>query len=127
MKIHEPPMQFAEGKAEDWAKGLANNQDPYGNACYRFASEWATRMEATNPDSLTDSEFRVMMDRTSREADDEGITGFMFGVAVSMLAACWMHGERLRRIHNLATQIRDEGEKANKTGGVLNPALLRIE
>jgi hypothetical protein len=44
-----------------------------------------------------------------------------------VLASCWEHGEELRRWHNLKTQIRDEGEKANESGGVLNPALLNIE
>jgi len=32
----------------------------------------------------------------------------------------------LRQWHNLKTQIKDEGEKANASGGVLNPALLTI-
>ena len=34
--------------------------------------------------------------------------------------------DRLRRWHNKATQIGTEGDKANETGGVLNPALLTI-
>lgn len=56
----------------------------------------------------------------------EGITGFMYGCAVSALAHFWAHGEALRRWHNLDTQIGTEGEKANESGGVLNPALLNI-
>ena len=31
----------------------------------------------------------------SHEADIEGITGFMYGAAVSVLASCWTHGEAL--------------------------------
>jgi hypothetical protein len=58
--------------------------------------------------------------------DNDGITGFMYGCAVSILSKVWIHGEQLRRWHNLKTQLRDEGEKANQTGGVLNPALLCI-
>lgn len=57
-------------------------------------------------------------------ADDEGITGFMYGCAVSILSQVWTHGDALRRWHNLNTQIGKEGERANETGGVLNPALL---
>jgi len=38
----------------------------------------------------------------------------------------WAHGEALRLWHNLKYQLRDEGEKANETGGVLNPALLNL-
>lgn len=50
----------------------------------------------------------------------------MYGVAVSTLAKVWKHGEALRMWHNLTTQLRDEGEKANESGGVLNPACLSI-
>ena len=64
--------------------------------------------------------------QTSHDADLEGITGFMYGCAVSILSKCWKHGEDLRRWHNLDTQIGNEGEKANESGGVLNPALLSV-
>ena len=40
---------------------------------------------------------------------DSGITGFMYGAAVSTLARVWIHGEALRLWHNLKTQIGDEG------------------
>jgi hypothetical protein len=124
MKIHEPPMIFKdEAAASAWQQGLAKNQDPYGNACYRFASEWATRMEA----ALTTGEsLESCAKRLSHEADDEGITGFMYGCAMQILAAWWIHGETLRRWHNLDTQIGTEGERANERGTVLNPALLNI-
>jgi hypothetical protein len=46
--------------------------------------------------------------------------------AVQILSEGWVHGEELRQWHNLDTQIRDEGEKANREGGVLNPTLLSI-
>lgn len=62
----------------------------------------------------------------SHLADTEGITGFMYGCAVSILSQVWVHGEELRRWHNIETQIKDEGEKANESGGVLNPALLCV-
>jgi hypothetical protein len=64
--------------------------------------------------------------RASHLADDEGITGFMYGCAVSILSKVWQYGEDLRRWHNIDTQIGTEGEKANESGGVLNPALLSI-
>jgi hypothetical protein len=50
----------------------------------------------------------------------------MYGAAVSVLSSCWEHGEELRRWHNLDVQIHDEGEKANETGAVLNPAIMCI-
>ena len=63
----------------------------------------------------------------SHEADKEGITGFMYGMAVSILSSVWIHGEQLRIWHNLDTQIHKEGKRANKKGTVLNPALLNID
>jgi hypothetical protein len=53
-----------------------------------------------------------------------GITGFMYGCAVAILADVWEYGEELRRWHNLKTQIGKEGERANEKGTVLNPAVL---
>lgn len=106
-----------------WKKACAANTDPYGGAVMRYAETWARLME----DGI--SKGRVLddiADETSHLADNEGLTGFMFGAAVSTLARVWIYGEDLRRWHNLKTQIRDEGEKANVSGGVLNPALLTI-
>ena len=114
-------MQVLDQQLYDGWK--AKNEDPYGAAVFRFAERWADLMEArlASGSTLTDC-----ADETSREADDEGITGFMYGMAVSILSQVWVHGEALRRWHNLDTQIGDEGEKANESGGVLNPALLNV-
>ena len=125
MEIHDQPMSFRDADAAvAWADGLAKNQDPYGNAVYRFASEWATRMESAIAAGET---VEQCAKRCAHEADDEGITGFMYGCALSMLAEWWAHGEALRRWHNLDVQFGDEGEKANESGAVLNPALLTLE
>lgn len=128
MKIHEPPMEFKDEESSGkWEEGLKKNSDGYGLAIYRFASEWATRMEAVIASEETP---RIAIlkhaKRLSGEADDEGITGFMYGAAVSILSAWWKHGEDLRQWHNLDTQIGDEGLKENESGGVLNPAILNI-
>jgi hypothetical protein len=108
----------------DWELGLKNNQDPYGAAGYRFAELWANLMEEQIAQGKTLAE---CAETTSHEADTEGITGFMYGCAVSVLAHVWKHGEELRKWHNLDTQIRDEGEKANESGRVLNPAIINIK
>ena len=106
-----------------WQSWVSNNQDPYGSGVIRYAERWADAMEAAMAagESLADC-----AKRTSHEADTEGITGFMYGVAVQVLATSWALGEELRRWHNLDTQLGDEGERANAAGGVLNPALLNI-
>ena len=127
MKIHEPPMTFKDddGLAK-FNGGLENNQDPYGMAVYRYASEWATLMEKRITETEGVLTIEDIAKPCSREADTEGITGFMYGCAVSMLADIWVFGDELRRWHNLDTQIGNEGEIANEKGTTLNPALLRI-
>jgi len=47
-------------------------------------------------------------------------------MVVSILSKCWVYGETLRKWHNLEAQISDEGEKANRDGGVLNLAILNL-
>lgn len=106
-----------------WQKFKENNQDGYGGAVVTYAERWAQLMEV---EMANGKNLKEVAKAASFEADLEGITGFMYGCAVSILASCWKHGDLLRRWHNLATQIRDEGEKANEDGGVLNPALLSI-
>lgn len=108
----------------DWQKWVENNQDPYGKACVDFAERWANLMETKIAEG---AKLEDIAEKAGREADTDGITGFMYGCAVQMLAQCWKHGEQLRRWHNLDTQIGDEGERANESGGVLNPALLGVK
>lgn len=108
---------------EGWEKGLANNTDPYGRRCYTYAEDWANLMEARMAKGETIAQ---MAKSTSHEADTDGITGFMYGMAVKILSHVWDHGEALRLWHNLDTQIGNEGEQANEAGTVLNPAILNI-
>lgn len=122
--------------AEGWEKAKTANTDPYGNACITYMERWANLMEAkidaapTIPNDTTEKlverTIKACARDTSHEADTEGITGFMYGAAVSILSQVWEHGEALRRWHNLNTQLGNEGERANESGGVLNPALLNI-
>lgn len=106
-----------------WEKGKANNQDGYGAAIYEYANRWACLMEThiANGKALAS-----IAKQTSHEADTDGITGFMYSAAVSILAEVWVHGEQLRFWHNKKVQIADEGDKANEEGGVLNPAVLCV-
>ena len=114
-------MKIVDDQA--WQSRRDNNTDPYGGGVISYAERWADLMEARMAEGHTLEE--VAKD-TSRKADSDGITGFMYGAAVAVLASVWEHGEALRRWHNLDTQLRDEGERANATGRVLNPALLNL-
>lgn len=119
----DAPATMSLADEEGWGKAKAANSDPYGGAVMTYADRWARMMEArmAKGERIAD-----IADECSHLADEEEITGFMYGAAVSTLARVWKHGEALRMWHNIKTQIRDEGEKANESGGVLNPALLSI-
>jgi len=117
-------MKLKPGTESDYADYKANNQDPYGKGVVDFSETWANLMEQ---ELASGKKIADIAKDTSHKADTDGITGFMYGCAVSGLAHFWEHGEELRRWHNLDTQVRNEGEKANESGGVLNPAILNIE
>jgi len=107
----------------DWQKTVAANFDPYGIAVVQYTQRWVELMEEQISAGMSVAEIAK---ETSHKADTEGITGFMYGCAVSILSQVWEHGEELRQWHNLDTQIGHEGENANKDHGVLNLALLNI-
>lgn len=68
-----------------------------------------------------EDEMKVIVDNAkqlSYEADKEGITGFMYGAAVSILSQCWEYGEFLRKWHN--KEYEYDGD------GVVNPAVITI-
>jgi hypothetical protein len=121
-------IKGSEQEYNDWK---AKQSDAYGQRIFSYAEDWVKLLEARIPAEATDAEvMRIIVDHAeadSHTADTDGITGFMYGAAVAVLAKCWEHGEQLRRWHNLVTQVGNEGEKANESGAVLNPALLNIE
>ena len=118
---HAPAMEFSNSAA--WQSFEVANPDGYGRAVVEYAEQWARLMQL---ELASGRALEAIAEPTSRDADTDAITGFMYGCAVSMLAQCWIHGEQLRRWHNLKTQLHDEGARANASGGVLNPALLNL-
>lgn len=83
---------------EKWNRWIKNNQDPYGSGVVRYAKAWAELMEKrmAQGEKLEDT-----AKQCSHEADTEGITGFMYGAAVSVLASCWTYGEELQVWHSM--------------------------
>ena len=116
-------MKIKPGLEAEYDEYKAKNSDPYGAGVVTFERRWANAMEVFLEDGR---DLAAIAEDASRIADTEGITGFMYGCAVSTLAACWKYGDQLRRWHNIKTQLGNEGAKANESGGVLNPALLSI-
>ena len=113
-------MKILEGKEKEYKDWYDKNSDGYGRACFTYVERWADMLEnlieSSDEDVMTI--FAENADRLSHEADIEGITGFMYSCAVSILSQCWRYGEELRKWHN---------KKYNYDGdGVINPAVLSI-
>lgn len=117
-----PAMDRDEAK---WQEGLkAQKGSGYGLMIYTYAEYWARLVQKKMTEGY---KLEAVADECSDKADIPcGISGFMYGCAVSCLAECWKHGEELRIWHNKKYQLKNEGEEANKSGGVLNPAILSI-
>lgn len=113
-------MKILEGKEKEYKDWYDKNSDSYGRACFTYAERWADMLENLIKSSDEDAMTVIVKnaDGLSREADVEGITGFMYGMAVSILAQCWRYGEELRKWHN--KEYNYDGD------GVVNPAILTI-
>jgi len=117
-------MEIIEGKEQEYKEWRENNtKDFYSAGVVDFMERWAELMERA---LIENQKIPDCAESLCHEADIGGITGFQYGCAVGSLACFWKYGEELRRWHNLDTQIKDEGERANESGGVLNPAILTI-
>jgi len=72
----------------------ANCNDAYGRAILTFATRWADLMEAYIMETH-DKDFHNFADKLSFQADEEGLTGYMFSCAVAFLRDCWIYGKEL--------------------------------
>lgn len=122
-------MKIKTGMEADYAAYVrVNADDGYSARVVSYGEDWAKLMEeqiAAAPDQPVANTILLCAKETSRAADTDGITGYMYGAAVSGLAHFWEHGELLRRWHNkdLAPM---QAEAANAAGVTLNPALMII-
>jgi len=114
-----PTIELSDEKT--WREFKAKNRDCYGAGVIAYAQRWARLMQV---EIAAGKKLEDIAEDTSFLADTDGITGFMYGCAVTTLAQCWKHGEQLRRWHNHDTQMGTEGDEANENGGVLNPAVI---
>ena len=113
-------MKIVNGKEQLYREWFAKNSDAYGRACFTYAERWADMLEALIEENK-DNPMQIIIDNAERcsfEADEEGITGFMYGCAVSILSQCWEYGEYLRKWHN--KEYKYDGD------GVVNPAIMTI-
>lgn len=100
---------------EGWNDWKSKNTDGYGAAIFEYAEGWAKLMQV---EIARGKKLIECAEPTSFQLGFLGITGFMYGAAVSILAKCWKYGEDLRKWHN--KEYNHEGD------GVVNPALLSV-
>jgi len=93
-----------------------NIMDEYGAGIIGYMERWAILMEAhiSKGEKIQD----IWM-KTSHQADIDGITGFMFGMAVTVLSEYWIYGDDLKICHNTAMGYP-------KAKGVINPAVVVV-
>ena len=112
-------MKIIKGKEKEYKDWYDKNSDGYGRACFTYAERWAELLEEEINKSNDVMKCLVYnADRLSREADTDGITGFMYGCAVNILSKCWEYGEYLRKWHN--KEYDYDGD------GVVNPAIMTV-
>lgn len=115
--LAKAPAKMTLRDADGWAECCKNNSDGYGSAVIRYAEVWARLMESMIAGGATLSDCAK---NASHLADSEGITGFMYGAAVGILAHVWVYGDELRRWHNKEYGVDEDKAK----GGTVNPAIL---
>lgn len=113
-------MEILEEKKEKYQELLKKNNDFYGRGIIKYAEAFALLLEKAISESEEPAEIVIenKAQQLSHDADKEGITGFMYGMAIGMLSEYWKYGEDLRKWHN---------KKYDHSGdGVVNPAVLVV-
>lgn len=109
-------MKIKEGKEKEYNQFVeVNSHDAYSRGVVDFMHRWADLME-----EMIASGKRIpeIADKTSNDADIDGITGFMYGCAVNALSQLWEYGEELRKWHN--KEYKYDGD------GCVNPAVFSV-
>lgn len=115
----EIKMKLKDKKS--WNEWVEKNDDPYGKTCVNVA-----RRVMEILDDGKDFDANEIICKADDDIQAGGITGFMAGCVAQMVSGCHERGEEFRRKWNKNNQINDEGDKANDSGGILNPAILTI-
>lgn len=103
-------MKVVEGQEEVYRDWRDRNSDPYGGWTFAYAERWAGMLER-KIEEVGDARKAIVeyAERLGQEADIEGVSGTMYGCAVSILSQCWEYGEELRQWHKEKYQERTEG------------------
>ena len=100
-------MKILKDKQKLWDELLEiNSADLYGKGVLTYLQKYAELMEK---DIIKGNKLEDVAYRTRFEADTEGITGLMYGMAVNILSTVWEYGEELRIWHNKRHGYEGEG------------------
>src|SRR6185312_3285925 len=110
-----------------YAKYVENNSaDAYSRCVVDYSEAWANLMESRM--RADGAKIADIATETSDEANQQyGITGFMYGCAVSGLSHFWQYGDDLRKWHN-REYIKDEAkaDEVSAEGKTVNPAIITV-
>lgn len=116
-------MRIKTEKKDAYESWLNKNTDDYGRACFVYAERFADMLEVERIKAVNVPMEEIIeknAEKFSHDADIDGITGFMYGCAMNVLAQCWEYGEILRKWHNKKYDAED-------AEGTVNPAVLTIK
>lgn len=116
-------MKIKQDKEKEWIEyKKIYSKDLYSNFIITYLQRWADLMEKKIAEYSNDIPNDIILryaEELSREADIDGITGFMYGCAVNVLSELWEYGEILKQWHN--QQYHYNGD------GVVNPAIFTVK
>ncbi len=113
-------MKFRNELAkQSWDEIFRVNQiDEYSKAAVAYAQRWAEMMEKGLETGL---QLKDIWHDFGFQADTEGITGFMYGMACEWLTKLWFKGDELRILHNAYYGVTDPEASA------VNPAIVTVD
>lgn len=103
------PLELKD--AHVWNEYCAVNTDSYSKRCVDYARDWGRLMQVQLSRGKTIAQ---CADKMGTLADHDGITGFMYGAAASILCTCWARGDALSAWRDSEKHKQKEGNDGNK-------------
>jgi len=108
-------LTVKEGMEQEWVEVVNNNRDDYGYGVVKATVAVGKALDLGKT-----------CEQSEKEMNGFGITGFMAGCVAQWIAYFHPRGDEFRKWWNVKQQVSHEGEEANKSNGVLNPAILTV-
>lgn len=86
------PLSFTGPNPVEYETWKANNTDPYGARVFTYAEDWASLMDQR---IAAGGILKTVAQPSADDADYDGISGAMFGMATQILIRYWHRGAEL--------------------------------